>query len=169
MNDKLKPDPPLIYLGDFKSIELRIALNNLNSSIEIRDGARYRITAEGMKDELPSKGDNSVRLMEFTPSGMILDAPTDFCVKGDRIQLDVEVMNSTPPEFFNGTCIIEDVERNETLTYKDDSVTHFQEPSDTLTLKLTEASSGSWEEFKLIFNRRQNEIDDFLRAVKGGE
>ena len=167
MSEKPKSDSPLIYLGDFKSIELRIALLNLNASIELRDGARYRITAEGMKDELPSKGDNGIHLVELTASGMIVDAPTGFCSKGDRVQLDIEVMNSPTPAFFNGTSVITEIERNETLTYKEANVTHHQEPTDTLSLELLPESAGAWEEFKSIFSRRQNEIEEFLRTVRG--
>ncbi|MDR3608652.1 MAG: hypothetical protein P4M08_14915 [Oligoflexia bacterium] len=139
----------LLRVEDFDSIRIGVAIQNQTSQTGVGD--RFR-TYGNVKIEEPWSG--SIRLVTFAPGVLVFDTPEKTASEGHILECVVEVLGVSSPFSFEVTGKVTETER------LDDQRTK-------LTLTLTDYDRASLARLQEVYSRRQTEIDEFLKRVRG--
>ena len=151
-----KSEDEFIDAMDFVSIILKIALTNLTTQAEIRNGKR----SFGTGMEKPIKGEEAesfeVRIYEFLEDGFMLEVPSKTCAVNHSIALEVVAENSNPKVNFSANLKVLNVEKMSSVV-------------DLIQAKFVQKSNQEWEALQSLYNLRQSQINQFLSEVKGND
>jgi hypothetical protein len=131
----------LISLGDFKSIELAITVENTTSR-----------TKTG-----PEKG---VILVEFLEQGIVLDVPKASCAQGHNLTIEIRRKDNPDAELVSVTGKVEKLKKNAQV---DGEEAEFMRAE----IGLVQFDEHEWQAFKDLFSNRQAEIEKFLAGARG--
>jgi hypothetical protein len=139
----------LINPDDFRSVRLKISLNNTTTKTEIKDGKRFFGNKKG------TSGDNlEITLIELLDQGMILEVPGQSCAQGHNLLITVESLNTKPPITFQTSAKVMKMEK-------------VSDDRDTIEINLIQFDDTGWQALKGLYGNRQNEIEEFFKAAKG--
>jgi hypothetical protein len=142
-------DDDFIRVEDFNSIRLHLQFKNITTKTELRDGVRFYA---GEKQEA---GDSQeIALVEFLDGGLVVEVPPRSGAEGHQISITVLTEGVDPEIKFVGSGAVEDIAPVES-------------GRERFAILFTEKDDGAWNAILSIYARRQQEIMDFLAAVKG--
>lgn len=142
----------LINPNDFKSTEVKIDLSNTTTGTEILDGYK-RLGAQGVQGKA-EKTTVEIKMTELLDHGFRLEVPAKICSKGHNCLIQVKTLNTTHEISFEASAKVTSVE-------------NVGSGVDEIELKIQQIDEESWKQFKLLFNERQNDIEDFFKSVRG--
>ncbi len=145
-------DDILIDPNDFKSMELRISLENISTQTSFQDGKRSFGNASN-----PKKDKNlNIKIVEFLEKGLIIQVPPFVCAATHIIRLEITPIIPGKKEEFTFEAAGK-VEKHQKL----------EDSQEQITVVFTEYKENDWTHFKNFFSARQEAIFEFLKAVKG--
>jgi hypothetical protein len=144
------PDEELFSIQDFKSIEVRVWVENLTTKTGVHDDSRMLGSVE-----IPLEGEHpEARLMEFDAKTISLDLPHRTAASGHFLDLKIDVTGIQLPFCF-------EVRGKVSLTEALD------DGRERVVVEMTEYEPRYFDALKNIFIQRQVEIDAFLKQVRG--
>lgn len=132
----------LISLGDFKSVELGISVENSTSRTKI--GA-----------------DKGARLVEFLDHGFILEVPKTTCAQGHSLIVRIARKDAPESPVISVTGKVVKLEKN--AKTDDGEEPEFMQAE----IVLVQFDEAEWDDFKALFSNRQAEIEKFLTGARG--
>lgn len=135
--------------ADFRSIEIHLELYNSTTNTEIKAGKRF-YGGKSVADP-----DAKIELVEFTDDGLVIDAPKRACASGHVLMIRIRTKGSKAEDDM-------DFEVRGTVT----AVATEDESRDIITLRLSDFEEYDWYAFQRVFSKRQEQILEFLEAVK---
>jgi hypothetical protein len=157
----------LIQESDFKSIELKISALNLESKVELLDGERIVHLNSRKKKKSKADNHNRIQLIEITAKGMVIEVPAKFAAKDQKLELMIDVFNSSALKHVDIEARVEKVEYFEQLKYSEGETVEVSVGTrDTLTLTLLDPEDDAWLRLQIAYRDRQDEIADFFQQVK---
>lgn len=142
----------VLNADDLRSIEMSIDLTNETTHTSIIKGSRRY----GGKQQKAAGEDLSIRLLEFTSNGVILDVPENTCAMGHLLTLHIEVKGAQDKLSFGTAAKV--VESDS----QDDSRQRIAVEFQNMDLK-------GWLHLNQLFSSRQNDILDLFNRIKGVE
>ena len=149
-------EKPIINPADFNSIKLNINLINTTTQAEIRDGKRCYSTGFSKKNNNPADENLEILISEFLPDGLVLEIPTKTCASNHNILIEIHSQNATPEINFSGTMKVNSHEKISLET-------------DLIEASFLQKDEQEWKKIQKIFQKRQDEIRNFINSVKGFE
>ncbi len=141
-------DFPVIKNEDFESIVIHLSFLNMTTKTEVSEGKRY------IGDQLQSDQGAQIYLVEFREDGMVIEVPARSGAVGHQLNMKIWTEGPAPHLEISFVVTVDAVER--------------MSPSrDQFEVTFNEYDSRAWKALQQIFENRQNEINDFLRAAKG--
>ena len=142
----------LINPKDFNSVELKISLMNTTTQTEVRDGYKM-FGIQGVQGK-PERTDILIQMIEILEDGFKLQIPSKICSKGHNTLIWVETLNHTPELKFECSGKVVEVKKADSS-------------ADEIEIKILQINDDQWKAFQSLFNRRQKEIEEFLKSVRG--
>jgi hypothetical protein len=130
-------------------------MDDFTVSPDAFESIRVSITFKNDTSKTAVKEKGRVQVLELSELGMGLEVPRRSCATGHVLTLDFEVKvpgEAEPFKFSSGMKV--------------DLCEAFGE-RDQISVTLTQGTSADWEWFRGLFERRQGEIEEFFKAVKG--
>ena len=124
--------------SDFKSIPIAITMSNLTSKSPVR---------------------GTCALLELSETGVVLSVPRASCALGHQISIQLGVGEPPAAIKLDATAKALDVETEN----HDDAKSEF----DRVSLQFIQYDLERMNQFREVFSKRQREINQFLRSVKG--
>src|SRR3989338_7380544 len=146
MNNKNTDD--LINVNDFQSMELKISMLNTTSQTDVKDDTKKIELAK-----LDGSYTPSIKLVEFLDKGMQLEVPARACSKGHILLLNFKVLNSSKNIEFSASVRVLEIKP-------------LINGNESIVVNLLKYDQTAWNNLQQLFNNRQEEINDFLKAVK---
>jgi nanoRNase/pAp phosphatase (c-di-AMP/oligoRNAs hydrolase) len=135
----------LFRIEDFDSFSVQVKLRNLTS----KTGAGHNVVSIG---SAPAQ----IRLIDFQETGFALEAPERSAAEGHTVDCEFDVTGTTPPLSF-------------VLRAKVRAVTHLGESRERIDFSVLDQSVYAIQTLIGIYSKRQNEIEEFLKAARGGK
>lgn len=142
----------LIRIADFDSIELDIAVKNMTSGAEIKNGKR---SYGGHEESTNSGVVLEIQLVEFKENGLLLEVPPMTGAVGHTLVVTVKTRNAPEQVEFFATCKVEKVDRIKTSG------------RERFTVSFVDYETIAWRALLSCYGSRQNQIEEFFQAVKG--
>ncbi|HTL11953.1 MAG TPA: hypothetical protein VL588_05675, partial [Bdellovibrionota bacterium] len=101
-----------------------------------------------------SDEDLSIRLLELETKGLVLEIPANSCSKGHRLRLELKTKSGSKEVPFEALAQVETWERMEN-------------GKERISVRFLKYDQEVWDELTRLFSRRQDDILEFFRAVKG--
>lgn len=140
----------------FSSVQLTVALTNTTTQTEIRDGKRFFNGVQSLPTMRDGNRENfEVFVAEFTEEGFVFETPRNTCAKGHNVLC---VITATVPS--GESCGFE-------FSGKVKDVVPLDGESDSVDVKMVQYEEKQWLALQELYSQRQNEIEDFFKAVKG--
>lgn len=136
-------DAPFVQGSDFNSMKVSIGL-----TVTAKRAGIHAL-----------KADDEPRLVELRDDGITLDLPEGVCLSGDRVLVQLQV--KTPEgqrATFSAPAQVEGL---------DPPKEGAPQNRVAVILRFLLAASADWATFRRVFDSRQREIDDFMKAAKG--
>jgi carboxylesterase type B len=142
----------LINPDDFETMILKINLMNTTTHAEIRDGKR----SYDKKTKNVSEENLKIIIAEFLDDGLLMEIPSKMCAQHHNITIEVSTENVTPPIFFSENLKVKSVEK-------------ISAESDLIEARFIQKNEAEWKKIHRIYEKRQEEIRNFINSVKGYE
>ncbi len=141
-------DFPIIQNEDFESIVIHLSFLNMTTKTEVAEGKRY------IGEQLQKDQGGKIDLVEFREDGMVIEVPARSGAVGHQLNMKIWTEGPAPNLEISFIVTVNAVER--------------MSPSrDQFEVTFNEYDSRAWKALQQIFENRQNEINDFLKAAKG--
>ena len=149
-----KESEMLINPGDFDSVDLQINFANTTTQSQIKDGKKY--FGIGASNKTGGNEVYTVSIIEFLENGLILDVPSKSCITKHSILIEIYNKNKNPEINFKATAKVTSIEQ-------------LSPENDQVEIVFVQKNESEWEALQSVFNKRQEEIREFLNSVKGFE
>ncbi len=147
-------DDLLINPDDFKSIETSMSITNESTKTALTDGKRVQKKGRTKVTGIRAEVDPTLQLVEFDEHTLTIDVPGKIGAKGHRLKVEIEVSNLPKKLDIEVTMGVHSVEKQ-------------PDGRDRMVLQLLEEESLPWKQFREAFEKRQEEILEFLEAARG--
>lgn len=135
---------------DFVSIELHLSFVNMTTKTTVQDGKKYI----GEQLQVSDDGRAGITLVEFRESGLVIEVPARSGAVGHQLNLKIWTEGARPEAQVQCVVTITAVEKLSPLR-------------DQFELEFNEVDSSAWKELQAVFQKRQEEIFEFMKAARG--